>query len=240
MKLRLFACIALAMMVAGVSAVSSRIARGQDEGSKGQGERSERDRGRSEGSSADIDKALRAYDERMDRNLDKCRQDLEQMKKELHELIDLRLSLSMSLAESHARHGMSGGAFGRPGSQMMMTHSRGEGGSAGPHGHGDRNAHAAAMARELQQIHNQLRAEIDQQQNQVAQLAAQLRAMKEQGEAAHHGQHPGHPSQGARQGNPGQQGHNQQPGQGNARKEKDRGPGSEQGGVPAEKKSDRS
>ncbi len=44
----------------------------------------------------------------------------------------------------------------------------------------------AGLARELQQIHNQLRSEIEQEQNQVAQLAAQLRAMKGQ-----HGQQQG-------------------------------------------------
>src|SRR5262249_3720725 len=114
MKFRLFACVALAMMVAGASALSTSMAQAQG-GRGGQGQQSESDRGQSGGQSADIDKALRAFDERMDRNLDKCRREMDQMKKELHELIDLRLDMAMSLAELRAKSGTSGGAYGASG-----------------------------------------------------------------------------------------------------------------------------
>jgi len=188
MKRRLLVCIALAVLVAGASTQSSRIVLAQDQTTKGQGRQSEPDRPRSEDLSTDVDKALRAYDERMDRDLDKCRQDLERMKKELHELIDLRLSMAMSMAELRARNSMPGGPMGRwPGGDGGGARSAGAAG----HGRGAGGPTAAETARELQQLHNQLRSEIEQQQNQVAQLASQLRAMKGQ---EHHGQ-PGQHAQ---------------------------------------------
>ncbi len=94
MKIRVYACVALALVVAGASALSSRMAVAQS-GRSVQGQESDRDRARSEGRSADIDKALKAYEERLGRNLEKCRQELDQMKKELHELIDMRINMAM-------------------------------------------------------------------------------------------------------------------------------------------------
>ena len=135
MKMRLFVCVALAMMVAGASALSSGLALAQGEQAKGRSQQAERDGARSEDSSSSIDKALQAYDERMDRDLDKCRHDLEQMKKELHELIDLRLGMAMSVAELRARNSMQGGPFGRSGDEEGATRSAGERGE-GPHGRG--------------------------------------------------------------------------------------------------------
>lgn len=200
MRLRLFACVALAMMVAGASALSSRRALAQDERS-GRGERSDPKREGSEAHPADIDKALKAYDERMDRDLEKCRHEMDQMKKELHELIDLRLGMAMSMAELRARHSMHGGTGG------SVAASREGGGQ----GHSDDHA---SLARELQPIHNQLRSELEQQRNQVDQLAAQLREMKRQAQQASHAedsardrQRPqsgqGQPGQGQQSGNPG-------------------------------------
>lgn len=120
----------------------------------------------------------------MDRNLDKCRQELDQMKKELHELIDLRISMAMSLAELRARNPMPGMAFGGLGTPTASYRQAREGGR-GAQARGEGHADRSGLARELQQVHDQLRSEIDQQQNQIAQLASQLRGMKE------HGQHPG-------------------------------------------------
>jgi chorismate mutase len=198
MKMRLFVCIALAMMVAGALTLSSRLALAQDDPAKGRGQQTDADRPRSEDPSTDADKALRAYDERMDRNLDKCRRDLDQMKKELHELIDLRVSMAMSVAELRARNATPGGPIGRSGDDEGATRSAGAGGQ----GRGAGGVNASDMARELQQLHNQLRAEIEQQQNQVAQLASQLRALKGQGHQAQ----PGQQAASARPGQPGQGG----------------------------------
>jgi hypothetical protein len=155
--------------VVGASALSSRRALAQ-------GQKPEPAKERPEEYSADIDKALKAYDERMGRNLDKCRQDLAQLKKELHELIDLRLEMAMSVAELRAR---------------------GPGGAEAVRGRGEGDV---GLANELRQIHNQLRSEVEQQQNQVAQLASQLRGMKGQGQQGTQGDHPGP----GRRPNPGQ------------------------------------
>ncbi len=201
MKLRFFACVALALVVAGASALSSRMARAQA-GRSGQGQSSELDRGRSAAHSADVDKALQAYDQRMDRNLDRCRHELDEMKKELHDLVDLRLSMAISLAELRARHATPGMGFSGTGAPDSSYRKAQEGGGQASQGRGETGEDTAALMREIQQIHNQLRSEIDQQQNQVTQLAAQLRELKGQG---HQGQQPG-------QGRQAQQG--QQPGQG--------------------------
>jgi hypothetical protein len=216
MKLRVFACVVLTMMMAVASALWSRMALAQN-GSGGQGQQSEQDRGRSGGHSAAIDKALRAYDERMDRNLDKCRKELDQMKKELHELVDLRLDMAMSLAELRSRNPMPGMGFGGPGGTNPSHQLRRPDGGQGSPGHGEGGAESSALSREIQQIHNQLRSEIDQQQNQVAQLAAQLRELKGQGQQGQ--QRPGQqqPGQGGRAQpgqNQGQSGRGQGQGQG--------------------------
>jgi hypothetical protein len=203
MKLRLFACVALAMVVAGASALSSRMALAQA-GRDGQGQQAEQNRGQSGGQSADIDKALQAYEERMGRNLDKCRQEMEQMKKELHELIDLRINMAMSLADLRARNPMPGG-----GGSSMSAYRQAMQGSQGSQGRGEGGADRSGLARELQQVHNQLRSEIEQQQNQIAQLASQLRAMKEQGQQPNQGRQ----AQQAPQPGQGNQGQNQPQGQ---------------------------
>jgi len=203
MKLRLFACVALAMVVTGASALSPRMALAQ-RGPGSTGQQSDQDRGRSGDQSADIDKALKAYEERMDRNLDKCRQEMDQMKKELHELIDMRINMAMSLAELRARNSMPGGS-----GVSMASYRQATQGSQGSQGRGEGGSDRSGLARELQQVHNQLRSEIDQQHNQIEQIASQLRGMKEQG------QHPnqGRQAQPGQQPNQGQQGRNQPQGQ---------------------------
>jgi hypothetical protein len=103
----------------------------------------------------------------------------------LHELIDLRIEMATSLAELRARGPMPGLGFGGPGS-AEAARGRGEG--------------DVGLAHELQQIHNQLRSEVEQQQNQVAQLASQLRGMKRQGQQGTQGDQSGP----GRQPNPGQ------------------------------------
>jgi hypothetical protein len=210
MKLRVYACVALALVVAGASALSSRMAVAQA-GPGGQGQESDKDRARSGDQSADIDKALKAYEERMGRNLEKCRQELDQMKKELHDLIDMRINMAMSLAELRAKRQMPG-MLGFPGEGVMaLRQPRG--------GHSEGAEDPSGLSRELQQIHNQLRSEVEQQQNQIEQLASQLRMLKQQGQQGQPGQSQGHPQAGQGQPGQGQQGRGQgsqgpkQPGQ---------------------------
>jgi len=173
MKPRLFACVALSLLVLGAAALASKNALAQG-GNQSKDQQSERDQGRF---SEQIDKALRAYDERMGRNVENCRKEMDEMKKELHDLIDLRINMAISLAEARAK-----------------MQSPGESAQGGDEKHGQ----DVGMARELQQLHGQLRSEIDQQQNQITQLVSQLRGLQQQG---HHSQRPG---SGQRSQHPGQ------------------------------------
>jgi PAX-interacting protein 1 len=226
MKPRLVACVALVSLAIGAVALSSRIALAQAQGGRGsQGQQSDQDRSGQGGQLSDqIDKALQAYEERMDKNLDQCRKELDQMKKELHELIDLRINMALSLAELRAKAQMQGGGAGggvyasqRPVAEGSGYRTVGGGGQ----GRGD----GEGLSRELQQIHNQLRSEIDQQQGQVAQLASQLRGLQVQGQA---GQQPGQ-GQGQRQGQGQGQGQNQGQGQGQNQGQGQAGQGQGQG-----------
>jgi hypothetical protein len=224
MKPRLMAYVALASLATGAAAISSKMALAQG-GRGSQGQQSEQDRGGRGGQlSEQIDKALQAYQERMDKNLDQCRKELGQMKKELHELIDLRIDMALSLAELRARAQMQGGGFAgapyasfRPAAEAEGYRPIAEGGRGGGH----RLVDAEGLKRELEQLHGQLRSEIDQQQREIAQLAAQLRGLQQQGQL---GQHPGPglgQEQGQSQGGPrgqgegrrGPQGQPDQPGQ---------------------------
>ena len=186
MRPRLFACLGLALVVVSVTVmVSQRVLAQAGQPPQGQRSQDDQNQNRQRGQfSEDIDKALQSYDERMDRNLEKCRKELDQMKKELHDLIDMRINMAMSLYELRAKmhvHGQ-GAMAGVPGSASIARGYAGVGGGRGQgsQGNDSRHGHSWEMAGELQQLHNQLRAEVDQQQNQIAQLAAQLRTLKDQ------------------------------------------------------------
>jgi hypothetical protein len=185
MKPRLFVCLGLALVVVSASVMVSQSVLAQA-GQPPQGQRSQDDQNRQRGQfSEQIDKALQSYEERMDRNLEQCRKELDQMKKELHELIDMRINLAMSLAELRAKmhlHGQ-GATAGGPGAAYVSRGYAGvDGGGRGQglQGNDGKHGHSSELAGELQQLHNQLRAEVDQQQNQIAQLAAQLRTLRYQ------------------------------------------------------------
>jgi polyhydroxyalkanoate synthesis regulator phasin len=187
MKPRLVAYVALVSLAIGTAALSSRIALAQG-GQGSPGQQSEQDRGKHGGQlSEQIDKALQAYEERMDRNLDQCRKELDQMKKELHDLIDLRINMALSVAELRAKSQMQGGGFGGGPYASQRPVADGSGYrpvAEGSRGGGSMRGDGEGLTRELQQIHNQLRSEIDQQQGQVTQLAAQLRGMQAQSKQA--------------------------------------------------------
>ena len=191
MKPRLFACIAVSVVLVGAMALSTRIALARG-GQEGQPQKSDQHPEKSGELSSDIDKALKAYDERAEKGLDKCRQELDRMKKDLHELIDMRISMALALAELRAKNSP-GGAYGPPGA----AYPQGGGKPAEKLQQG--TAENSGLSRELQQLHNQLRAEIDQQESHVAQLASQIRAMKDpgrqpQGQPQQGQQSPGQPS----------------------------------------------
>jgi hypothetical protein len=227
MKPRLFVCLCLALVMVSASVMVSQRVLAQA-GQPPQGQRSRDDQNRQRGQfSEEIDKALQSYEERMDRNLEQCRKELDQMKKELHELIDMRINLAMSLYELRTKmrlHGQ-GAMAGGPGAASVSRGYAGVDGSGrgqGSQGNDSKHGYSSELAGELQQLHNQLRAEVDQQQNQIAQLAAQLRTLRYQDQ--NQGQQGNPPSQ--RQGD---QNRPQRGDQGNQR-----GPQPQQGHQPGQ------
>ena len=177
MRPRLFVCLGLALVaVSAFVMVSQRVL--AQAGQPPQGQRSQDDQNRQRGQfSEEIDKALQSYEERMDRNLEQCRKELDQMKKELHELIDMRINLAMSLYELRAKmhvQGQGQGAMaGYPGAALASRGYAGvDRGGRGQSSQGNegKRGHSSELAGELQQLHNQLRAEVDQQQSHIASL----------------------------------------------------------------------
>ena len=184
MKSRLLACAVASLLVVGASILASThvLAQGGPPAQKSEAGRHNAQL------SAEIDKALEAYESRSGHNLDQCRKEMEALKKELHELIDLRINMALSLAEIRAKAASATGASagGIPVHPQAKPYAGTNypGGSAGgsPYARpGSRpQSSSSILGNELQQLHAQLRAEVDQQQNQVSQLVAQLRALQSQ------------------------------------------------------------
>ena len=112
------------------------------------------------------------------------------MKKELHELIDLRINMALSLAEIRAKAGSATGASASAGAMPVHPQAKHYAGTNYPGAPGGGSPYArpgtkpqsssSILGNELQQLHAQLRSEVDQQHNQVSQLVAQLRALQSQ------------------------------------------------------------
>ncbi len=152
---RLSACSALALLIVGTSFLSSLRAQGAQPPKVAQ--------------SDDVSQALAAYEER---KLEHCRKEIEEMKKELHELIDLRFKIATSLSDYRCK--------------LETAASAG----AAKHTEGDdaKQKHNETQARELDQLHSQLQSEIDGQHKLIAQLGTQLQTLKQQIEQAQHGE----------------------------------------------------
>ena len=184
MKSRLLACAVASLLVVGASILASThvLAQGGPPAQKSEAGHQNAQL------SAEIDKALEAYESRSGHNLDQCRKEMEALKKELHELIDLRINMALSLAEIRAKAapatGASAGGIPVHPQAKHYAGSNYPGASAGgsPYARpgGRPQSSSSILGNELQQLHAQLRAEVDQQQNQVSQLVAQLRALQSQ------------------------------------------------------------
>jgi len=119
--------------------------------------------------SEDFGQALNAYEER---KLDHCQKQLENAKKELHELLDLRLTMLNTLAEERLKLQMT--VAGMASGHSDAGHSCAE--------------HNAALAKELTQFHSALQVEIEAEHKQIAELGSQIHSLKEQIEKAQHSQ----------------------------------------------------
>jgi hypothetical protein len=127
-----------------------------------------------------IDKTIQAYQSRSVQDLDQTRKDLDRMRKELRELLELRIDMAISAAELRAdvmnpgypRGNTSSASAGYPGSAENQ---------AGEKSERDRqNQEAAAVTQELRQVQDLLRSEIQQARNQTDQFVAQLRDLRAQ------------------------------------------------------------
>jgi hypothetical protein len=185
MKSRLLACAIVAVLVVGTSIFVSAhvLAQGQLPVQGPQGVSLQNSQ-----ISAEIDKALEAYEERSGRSVDQCRKEMEQMKKELHELIDLRINMALAQAETRARAEIVSDNASRVQGHLQATKHYAGGNYPGAPSKSSPNAwagngpqaYSTALSNEVQQLHAQLRAEVDQQQNQVTQLVTQLRTLQDQ------------------------------------------------------------
>jgi hypothetical protein len=117
--------------------------------------------------SEDVSQALNSYEER---KLDHCHKELENAKKELHELLDLRLMMLSRLAEERLKLQMT--IAGVPSGHVHESHCSAE--------------HLSALAKELSQLHSALQTEIEAQHKQIAELGSQIHSLKEQVEKALH------------------------------------------------------
>ncbi|MGO9596552.1 MAG: hypothetical protein ACLP7Q_00860 [Isosphaeraceae bacterium] len=119
--------------------------------------------------SEDVGQALNSYEER---KLDHCHKELDNAKKELHELLDLRLMMLHTLAEERLKLQMA--VAGVPSGHSDAAHSCAE--------------HNAVLAKELFQIHSALQIEIEAEHKHIAELGSQIHSLKEQIEKAQHPQ----------------------------------------------------
>jgi len=165
-------------------------ARAQDKGNKPEsGSAKDHEEGGEESSSRKLEKALHDYQDRSARDLEQTRKDLDRMRKELSELIDLRIDMAISAAELRAAVGTPGMSPGYPGAPGIMGAptqfspgypSPGMG-SAGAGSEADRqHRRAAALNQELRQVQDALRSEIQQTRSQTDQLVTQVRLLRAQ------------------------------------------------------------
>jgi TolA-binding protein len=125
-----------------------------------------------------IDKAIQAYQNRSVQDLEQTRKDLDRLRRELRELIELRLDMAISAAELRANvanswnpRGSSSFA-GYPGSAENQAVEKSE---------KDRQSQeAATLNQELRQVQELLRSELQQARTQADQLVAQLRDLRAQ------------------------------------------------------------
>jgi hypothetical protein len=124
-----------------------------------------------------IDKAIAAYENRADQELDQVRKEITRLRKELSDLSELQNDLAMSLAEIQAEIRV-----------LAATRPQGGGDDAGP---GSASASAISpqerqrlrcteLARELRQVQENLRALVQQKRTETDQVVIQLRSLRGQ------------------------------------------------------------
>jgi hypothetical protein len=124
-----------------------------------------------------IDKAIESYESRANQDLDQTRKDIDRMRKELGDLVELQLDLAISLAELQAELR----------AQMVPVASESNDGDNSSSGQPSSNTiqerqrvRAMELARELRQVQDSLRNLVAQKRNETDQLVVQLRNLRAQ------------------------------------------------------------
>ena len=157
---------------------------------RGQDRSRDREGARDQGGDDGLDGVLQSYKsyrERSGKNVEQTRKEIDQMVRELSDLIAMRYRMAVALAGHRAtQSGQGPGAsasYPVPG-QPGASYPGGGGGQARPDAQGsDEDSELAgreAMGRELEQVQVQLRNEIDQARRQADQLAGQIRLFRQQ------------------------------------------------------------
>ncbi len=172
----------LASLVGGLglacAAFSPALTLAQDRSNKERESSASRDRDdASENPSAKIDKAIRVYENRTEQELDQARKDVDRLRKELSELIELRIDMAIALAQLRAE-------INAPEADSSAGNSNTTSASQSPSTGGSeisqRRQRAAELTRELRQLQDSLRAEVQQTRTQADQWVEQLRALRVQ------------------------------------------------------------
>jgi hypothetical protein len=149
------------------------------------------DRGSEEGTdtpSGALDKALKSfqdYREGTAKGAEQSRKEIDRMVRELTDLVQMRYRMAVALASHRAEtQTTSPGPFGSPGAGPVGQ-PQPEAASPGQRAERGDDQEASiqkqeAICRELEQLQNQLRAEIAQARGQAEQLASQIRMIREQ------------------------------------------------------------
>jgi TolA-binding protein len=168
---------ALPGLVLGLTVACGLAAWGQEPSKDGQ----DRDRGGASSSpSKDLDKALQSfqqYRENASKIAEQSQKDIERMVRELNDLTEMRFKMAVALASQRSEEpGPSEPGFGAPAGSAAQ-------GQASASKDADKEASIRKcenLCRELEQIQNQLRAELTQSRAQAEMLASQIRGLREQ------------------------------------------------------------
>jgi hypothetical protein len=171
----------LASMIVGTGlacgAFALAPAAAEDKGTKESQASSSRDREGEEGPEKRIDKAIEKYESRAEQDLEQTRKDVDGLKKELGELVDLQFAMSISLAELQAEmRAQAAVVEGATGGNADSDSGK----SSGTADQERRRLRAVELTRELRQVQENLRNVVQQKRNETDQLVAQLRNLRAQ------------------------------------------------------------
>ncbi len=135
-----------------------------------------------------VDKAIQAYQNRTNQELEDTRKGIDRMRKELSEATDSRIDMAIALAELRADSGVRSNGPGVPGSPRALGSYPSPGGGPGPNpGANDSGSdterqqrRASVLNQELRQVAELLHNELQQERSQTDQLVSQLRALRAQ------------------------------------------------------------